>query len=172
MRVEAHLARTFGLDIMNKSNARRIVNTLLSALVICLSSVTPSLAAAPTTEQDKVIDAMRTMYVAATHDDLGKFHAVAAPDFYAFDNGKRFSGDALMGLIKNLHAAGKVFVWEVTEPSVQIDGDTAWITYVNKGSIQDQSGVKKVSWLESAVLRREKGSWRIHFFHSTRVPSE
>ena len=46
----------------------------------------------------------------------------------------------------------------------------AWITYVNRGSIKDASGTKAVSWLESAVLRKENDSWRIQFFHSTRVP--
>lgn len=148
-----------------------VANTLLLALVIGASLVTPSFATTSAGDQAKVIEATRTMYVAAVHDDLAKFHTVAAPDFYAFDAGKRFTGDALMGRIKDLHAAGKVFVWEVTAPVVQIDGEMALITYVNKGSIQDQSGTRNVSWLESAVLRKDHGSWRIHFFHSTLVPS-
>ena len=66
--------------------------------------------------------------------------------------GKRFDGDALMELIKTAHAAGKVYVWNVTEPEVHIEGDIAWITYVNRGSIQDASGTKSMNWLESAVL--------------------
>ncbi|MFC4529097.1 nuclear transport factor 2 family protein [Dyella halodurans] len=157
--------------MLTNMRARHITNTLLLAVVIGMSLLTPSFAAAPATDQDNVIAAMRTMYVAATHDDLAKFNTVAAPDFYAFDNGRRFTGDALMELIKGAHAAGKVYVWEVTEPEVHIDGDTAWITYTNRGSVQDQSGTKNLSWLESAVLRKVSGSWRIQFFHSTRVPS-
>jgi ketosteroid isomerase-like protein len=148
-----------------------LANTLLLALVISASLVIPSIAATAAGDQAKVIEAIHTMYVAAAHDDLAKFHTVAAPDFYAFDTGKRFTGDALMARIKDLHAAGKVFVWEVTAPTVQIDGDMALITYINKGSIQDQSGTRNVSWLESAVLRKDHGNWRIHFFHSTLVPS-
>ena len=156
---------------MTKVHVLRIANTMLGVLLLGMSLVNPSFAAAPATDQDKVIEAMRTMYVAATNDDIAKFNSVAAPDFYAFDNGKRFTGDALMELIKSAHAAGKVYVWEVTEPEVHIDGDTAWITYTNRGSVRDQSGTKNLAWLESAVLRRENGGWRIHFFHSTRVPS-
>ncbi|GAC1432360.1 MAG: hypothetical protein NVSMB68_04820 [Thermoanaerobaculia bacterium] len=113
---------------------------------------------------------MVSMYVAATNDDLARFHSVAASDFYAFDGGKRFTGDELMALIRSLHAAGKVYVWRVTEPEVHVDGNTAWITYINRGSLRDSSGTKNLSWLESAVLQKESGSWRIHFFHSTRVP--
>jgi Domain of unknown function (DUF4440) len=141
-------------------------------LIIESSLANPSFAAAPTADEARVVEAMRVMYVAATNDDLAKFHSVAAADFYAFDGGKTFSGDALMELIKSAHAAGKVYVWEVTQPQVHIDGSTAWITYINNGSLQDQNGTKKLTWLESAVLRKQQGAWRIHFFHSTRVPSE
>jgi ketosteroid isomerase-like protein len=121
-------------------------------------------------DQIQVTEAIRSMFAAATADDLAKFRTVAAPDFYAFDAGGRFTGDALMDLIKTAHAAGKVYVWTVNEPEVHIYGDIAWITYVNHGSIKDASGTKNVTWLESAVLQKEKSMWRIHFFHSTRAP--
>lgn len=78
----------------------------------------------------------------------------------------------MLQLVKNAHASGKVYVWEVTDHEVHVDGKNAWVTYTNRGSITDATGVKELSWLESAVLRKEKGVWRIHFFHSTRVPSE
>jgi ketosteroid isomerase-like protein len=126
--------------------------------------------AASDSEQAQVIEVVRSMFVAATNDDLAKFHSVVARDLYAFDGGKRFDGDALMELIKTAHAAGKVYVWNVTEPEVHIEGDIAWITYVNRGSIQDASGTKSMNWLESAVLRKEQGNWRVQFSHSTRVP--
>ena len=77
-----------------------------------------------------------------------------------------------MTLIKSLHAAGKIFVWTVPEPTVRIEGAVAWITYLNRGSVQDAAGKKDVSWLESAVLRKDAGAWRIQFFHSTRVPAK
>ena len=123
-------------------------------------------------DQAQVIEAIRLFFAAATADDLDKLHAVTTPDFYAFDAGGRFTRDPLMEMIKAAHAAGKVYVWTVNEPEVHISGDIAWITYVNRGSIKDTSGTKDVAWLESAVLRKEKGIWRIEFFHSTRVPEK
>lgn len=121
-------------------------------------------------DEARIIEVMRTFYVAATNDDLVKFHSVVTDDFYSYDGGARFGGDELMALIKAAHAAGKVFVWNVTKPEVHVHGDVAWISYVNEGSVKDAAGTKKVTWLESAFLRREKESWRIEFFHSTRVP--
>ena len=126
--------------------------------------------AAATDDKSQITEAVRTMFAAAAAEDLVKLREVIAPEFYAFDAGGRFTGDALMDLIKAAHAAGKVYVWTVNDPEVHIHGDVAWITYVNRGSVKDASGTKDLSWLESAFLRKEKGSWRIQFFHSTRVP--
>ena len=75
-----------------------------------------------------------------------------------------------MAFIKAQHAAGKHYEWNVTEPDVHISGDTAWIAYVNKGSITDASGTTKQNWLESAFLEKQAGNWKIVFMHSTRVP--
>jgi hypothetical protein len=36
--------------------------------------------------------------------------------------------------------------------------------------MKDASGTKELSWLESAVLEKQAGTWRIRFFHSTRMP--
>jgi len=107
-----------------------------------------------------------------TNEDSDQLRAVTTSDFYAFDGGEKMTGDELMGLIKSLHATGKTFVWTVTEPKVRIDRAVAWITYLNRGSVQDAAGKKDVSWLESSVLLKEGGAWRIQFFHSTRVPAK
>jgi ketosteroid isomerase-like protein len=143
---------------------------LFSCSTILAGGTEPVLTDSESSSEALVVEAMTTMYAAATADDLTKFNTVASPAFYAFDGGERFTGDALMALISRLHAAGSVHVWRVTEPEVHVQGDLAWITYVNRGSIQDASGTKPVMWLESAVLGKEDGRWRIRFFHSTRVP--
>ena len=148
--------------------------TLFIATTSLLSSTIGAAGAdqsgASAADQSQVTEVVRSMFAALTADDLAKFRAVTAPDFYAFDAGKRFTSDALMDLIKTAHAGGKVYVWTVNEPEVHISGDVAWITYVNHGSIKDASGTKNATWLESAVLQKEKGTWRIRFFHSTRAP--
>jgi ketosteroid isomerase-like protein len=151
----------------------RTVPLAIAALLafICGAAAADQPIPAPA-DQDQIIAAIRSFFAAASADDLEKLHAVVAPDFYAFDAGGRFTRDALMDMIKAAHAAGKVYVWTVNEPEVHLSGDTAWITYVNRGSIKDASGTKDVTWLESAVLGKEKGVWRIHFFHSTRVPEK
>jgi ketosteroid isomerase-like protein len=143
-------------------------------VALVLTLILPGMAAEqpPTATSDKaqVVETMRSLFASLAADDIPKLHTIIAPDFYAFDAGARFTGDALIDLIKKAHAAGKVYVWTVNEPEVHIDGETAWITYLNRGSIKDSSETKNVSWLESAILRQEGGNWRIQFLHSTRMP--
>jgi len=123
-----------------------------------------------TSDQKQVVDTVRTIFSAARADDVAKFDSVIAPGFYMFDVGARFNGDTIMASIKALHAAGKRYEWNVTEPDVHITGNTAWIAYVNKGSISDASGTLNQNWLESAFLEKQAGTWKIVFMHSTRVP--
>jgi hypothetical protein len=123
-----------------------------------------------TSDQKQVVDTVSTIFTAARADDVAKFDSVIAPGFYIFDVGARFNGDTIMALIKAQHAAGKRYEWNVTEPDVHISGNTAWIAYVDKGSITDASGTVNQNWLESAFLEKQAGTWKIVFMHSTRVP--
>jgi ketosteroid isomerase-like protein len=125
-----------------------------------------------TANQSQIVDTVSAMFTALRTDDVAKFNSVIAPGFYIFDAGTRFNGETLIALIKSVHAAGKRYEWNVTEPDVHISGDTAWIAYVNKGSVTDASGITNQKWLESAVLQKQGGSWKIVFMHSTRVPTQ
>ena len=148
--------------------------TLFIATALLLTSTIRAAASDQSTpsnnDEVQITEAIRSMFAALAAEDIPRFRAVLSPDFYAFEAGGRISADALIDLIKKAHAAGKVYVWTVNEPEVHIDGSMAWVTYINRGSIKDASETKRVGWLESAVLRKEKDHWRIQFFHSTRVP--
>jgi Calcium/calmodulin dependent protein kinase II association domain len=125
----------------------------------------------PTPEQTQIVDTVTALFVAAREENVEKFNTVLASTFYIFDGGSRLNGETLMALVKSLHAAGKHYEWNVTEPDVHISGDTACITYVNKGSITDTSGTTSQQRLESALLEKQGSGWKIVFMHSTRVPN-
>ncbi|WP_260737308.1 nuclear transport factor 2 family protein [Tunturiibacter lichenicola] len=147
---------------------------LTSVFIALVSSPTISHAKgqkAPTAaEQEKIVATVGTIFTSALTDDFAKFDSVIAPGFYIYDGGARFNGDSILNFIKAQHAAGKRYEWNITEPDVHIDGNTAWMAYVNKGKITDASGTVDQRWLESAVLQKQKGEWKIVFMHSTRVP--
>jgi hypothetical protein len=116
-----------------------------------------------TSEEKQVVDTVSTIFTAARTVR----HCIR---LYIFDGGARFNGDSIMAFIKAQHAAGKRYEWNVTEPDVHISGNTAWIAYVNNGSITDASGTANQNWLESAFLEKQAGPVKIVFMHSTRAP--
>jgi ketosteroid isomerase-like protein len=124
-----------------------------------------------TADESQIVDTVSTIFDAARADDVAKFKSVIAAEFYIFDGGARFNADSIMAFIKAQHAAGKHYEWNVTEPDVHISGNTAWIAYVNQGSITDASGTVSQKWLESAFLQKQAGIWKIVFMHSTRAPA-
>lgn len=156
--------------------------SFLSLLAITVLAASSAQAAAPPpchtspAQKAAVAQTIRAMFAAAAKDDYAAFNRIIAPDFYIFDGGHQYEGDAILDAIKQLHAKGYVFVWTVPDPEVHIachsNPRIAWITYTNRGSIKGPSGVTApMRWLESAVLQEQSGHWRVRFFHSTRVPA-
>lgn len=147
---------------------------LLMLMPMMAAGAQESAARAPRADDEVVIvKTLEQMLSAAQRDDLDRFHTVTTKDFYAYDNGKRFDGDALVELIKQRHTQGYQFIWSVTAPQAHVNCDLAWVTYVNKGSVKMPDGtMTSMTWLESAILRWEGDAWKIRFFHSTRVPPE
>lgn len=141
----------------------------LAALVV---STRPAAASDPNAEKEKVVETIRTMFASMSNDDVVLFREITAPDFYAFDMGKNMTSSQLIEVVKNARASGMTFSWQVTDPQVHIDGQMAWITYVNRGSILIGADKRDMTWLESAVLRKADDSWRIVFLHSSPASSE
>lgn len=144
--------------------------TILGLSACTHAPSTPASCPSPTAATTEVAQTMRDMYAALASDDLAGWHAATTKDFFSFDVGKRFDGDALFNVIKEQHAAGAVYEWKVNDPMVEATCNTALITYIATGS-RTQAGVtRQLSWLESATLVHDGQRWRIRFFHSTRVP--
>jgi len=121
-------------------------------------------------DKSQIVDRVNSLFNALQTDDAAKLNSIIAPDFYIFDGGRRLNGEAIIDQIKALQDSGKRFEWSVTQPDIHISGNTAWIAYVNEGSITDDSGRVNQEWLESTFLEKEAGIWKIRFMHSTRVP--
>lgn len=125
-----------------------------------------------TNEQTQIVDTVNTIFTAIQTDDAAKLNSVISPEFYIFDGGKRFNAEQVMAIFKVQHVAGKRYEWNVTEPDIHISGNTAWIAYVNDGSISDASGTVHQQWLESGFFEKQAGTWKVVFMQSTRVPPQ
>jgi hypothetical protein len=147
-----------------------IVCAIASTQLAKAASPEPACAPSATAEHDVVL-AVEQMYKALRADDSPGFKQIATADFYAYDNGARFTGPSLLELVRKAHATGTRYEWSVTQPEAHIACNVAWVTYVNQGSIANAEGQRQMSWLESVVLEYREQKWRIHFLHSTRTTS-
>lgn len=148
----------------------RILCRILVVLTACFAVACAAQQKPLSPDQQQVVDTVKSIFVAAETDDVAKFNSIVLPGYYMFDGGMRFDGDAIMKLIRDDHVKGMRYAWKVTDPDVHISGKSAWIAYVNRGGITDSNGkVTEIKWLESAFLEKNKGVWRISFFHSTRA---
>ena len=149
---------------------RRCIPWIVCLFLLPVGAVSQQRSLAP--DQMQIVSILTTMYAAAMADDTARFDALIVPGFYMFDNGKRFEGDAIMGLIKSAHAAGMHYDWTVTEPDVHVTGKTAWVAYINRGIITDAKGnTQKMVWLESADLVKQRGVWKLAFLESEPAPA-
>jgi hypothetical protein len=153
-----------------KALLAKVLTVAVFVPFMALSGVSAALGKACAPEhKEAVVDVVNQFFEAASHDDENLFKEILAPDFYAFDNGKRFDGMQLPQLIKAAHGAGKTYAWSINDPEAHITCDWAWVTYTNRGSVGDASGTQPMSWLESVVLHYQGRRWHIQFLHSTRA---
>jgi quercetin dioxygenase-like cupin family protein len=107
-----------------------------------------------------VIARVNAYFHALGAGDTAALRASVTPDFYMFEHA-RWTVDTLLRLMPLMRGQQ----WSLADVHVTTANAFAYITYENHGVTTP--GL----WLESAVLHRAHGAWRIAFMHSTRMSS-
>jgi hypothetical protein len=102
-------------------------------------------------------------------DDEASFKRLTTTSFYAFDVGKRLDGTELVDSVRGAHARGVQLNWSIGPIDTRLSCDVAWSAWENVGSVGIPPDLQPVGWLESVVIVRENGRWKIDFFHSQRA---
>jgi ketosteroid isomerase-like protein len=123
------------------------------------------------TEANDMVAAIERVMVAVAQNDRARLDELLCDDFHAFENGVHMSGSELLDLMGSYYAKGKRYRWSVTSPQIESQGDFGAVVYLNVGSIIEAPGTEPIamSWLETALLRRQDARWRLAFLHSTRA---
>ena len=118
-------------------------------------------------DEGAVIRALESWFGALQSGDSKAAGSLMTSAFFAYDAGKRFTGPALLLALEQAHAAGQHFEWNLSAFDVHMSCDQAWVAYENTGGVRTSQGLTPLHWLESAVLQRHDGRWRLVFLHST-----
>ena len=128
-------------------------------------------AGSPQAEAD-IDRTIQALFDALRSEDTAAFQRLTTSSFYAFDVGKRYVGTELVNVVKNAHGRGVQLNWSVGPLDTDVGCNVAWSAWENVGSAGIPPDVRPVRWLESAVLVRQNGDWKVDFFHSQRAAAE
>ena len=112
---------------------------------------------------------VRALFAALAKDDRAAYQRAVTTDFWTFDAGQRMTANELFDLVEGAHRKGRVINWSIGPVAVRGDCNMAWAAWQNDGAAGTAGAMAPRRWLESAVVRRSAGVWRVEFLHSTSV---
>lgn len=122
---------------------------------------------AQTTEKAEVQQVITRFFDALSVANIPLMKAEVSDDFMLLENGEIWTIDTLANKISRPKPEGYLRQNSFDFLSTKIDKNRAYVYYKNKAEISSKTRNATIKWLESAILRKEKGRWRMEFMHST-----
>jgi len=122
---------------------------------------------AQTTEKAEVQQVITRFFDALSVANIPLMKAEVSDDFILLENGEIWTIDTLANKISGPKPEGYLRQNSFDFVSTKIDKNRAYVYYKNKAEISSKTRNATIKWLESAILRKEKGRWRMEFMHST-----
>lgn len=101
--------------------------------------------------------------------DANKLKTYTTDDFILLEDGELWNMDTLVTKMNGRKNLNIKRVNSFQFISTEQNGTIAWVSYHNTADISLNERKQTVRWLESAVLRKENGVWKIKMLHSTRI---
>ena len=118
-------------------------------------------------EKAEVQQVITRFFDALSVANIPQMKAEVSDDFILLENGEIWTIDTLANKISMPKPEGYLRQNSFDFLSTKIDKNRAYVYYKNKAEISSKTRNATVKWLESAILRKEKGRWRMEFMHST-----
>lgn len=122
---------------------------------------------AQTAEQAKVHQSLTKVFDALANLDLKGIKDYSTADLMVLENGVVWNLDTLARKVENLKGTSFERTNHLDFVKTQIQGNTAWVVYHNAADIIINGEEIHARWLESAVLVKDAGVWKIRLLHST-----
>ena len=122
---------------------------------------------AQTSEKAEVQQVITRFFDALSVANIPLMKAEVSDDFILLENGEIWTIDTLANKISRPKPEGYLRQNSFDFITTKIDKNRAFVYYKNKAEISSKTRNATVKWLESAILRKEKGRWRMELMHST-----
>lgn len=142
-----------------------MMRSLLSTLTLSVLLL-PAVAAAQRSPFDPVV----SFFAALSEANHQGIRESVTENILVLEHGEVWSLEKLLSVVQPKSTIRRNFFSIVSE---DVRGDTALINYWNKALETSGSGeVRTRAWLESVVVVRKRGTWKLLQMHSTRVAPE
>ena len=118
-------------------------------------------------EKAEVQQVVTRFFDALSVANIPLMKAEVSDDFILLENGEIWTIDTLANKISRPKPEGYLRQNSFDFLSTKTDKNRAYVYYKNKAEISSKTRNATIKWLESAILRKEKGRWRMEFMHST-----
>ena len=98
-----------------------------------------------------------------------RLRETTTPDFILLEDGEVWNIDTLIAKIEPMKKQRFKRVNKFSFITTEEKGDIAWVSYHNTAEFTVNDKVQTVNWLESAVLIKQSGVWKMKLLHSTRI---
>jgi len=122
---------------------------------------------AQTTEKVEVQQVITRFFDALSVANIPQMKAEVSDGFILLENGEIWTIDTLANKISRPKPEGYLRLNSFDFIETKIEKNRAWVYYKNKAEITSKTRNTTIKWLESAILRKEKGRWRMELMHST-----
>jgi ketosteroid isomerase-like protein len=116
-----------------------------------------------------VQETINTFFKAFSEGDFKYIKRTSTVDFLLLEQGMIWNLDTLQNKLAKPKPAGYSRKNRFEFFETRITGKRAWVGYHNYADFETAAGKRKIHWLESAVLVKEKNSWKLEMMHSTIV---
>ena len=117
-----------------------------------------------------VESSIQSWYDASVRHDSAAYAARLLPEFFIFEDTTRYDRATLVRLVAVGFAAGTDHA-TLSDFNTKVAGDAAWTSFRNE-EFFTPTGAKALPvrrYLETAVLRRVNGEWKLERYHATRI---
>ena len=120
-------------------------------------------------EKDSIEASISKFFDGLSWIDADRLKAYTTADFLLLEDGEVWNMDTLITKISSRKNSGIRRVNSFRFIQTEQSGTIAWVSYHNRADFSLDEKKQTVKWLESAVLRKENGRWKIQLLHSTRI---
>lgn len=118
------------------------------------------------TQQTEVKKALNNVFDGLSEFNMDKIKQNCTKDMIVLESGLIWNLDTIANKISKMDPK-MTRTNELTFISVQVNGQTAWVSYHNTAHFTIDDKKRDVNWLESAVLVKRDDKWLVSLLHST-----